>query len=270
MSAWSPSAVALTGGGAVPLAGFASDALMGFASDALAASAAVIMGASVAASLQLLVCASSAAAALPQLGELTLLLLRESFGLCLLSLQPRELCLLLGREGHSHGWLVDGDEATAQKECDFASRRTAHRRGAVADICRHRSILAVPAGSRRPTSQTRKQWVQAKLERRYYTTDGFHVHCYERHPAATLSTFDLRDVELLQPSVDPSAPAPSMDVHVGHHAFTLDFGDEDERDRWMQVWMNGVPTAAVRPAQQRQVCKRGGGSGRAAGWCALP
>ena len=76
---------------------------------------------------------------------------------------------------------------------------------------------------------------RSKVDRRWFTSDGFHVQSYDKYPgdpAAEKPTFsfDLRDVEALRPALDATATA--VDVIVGRHAFTLDFGFLGERDSW--------------------------------------
>ena len=57
--------------------------------------------------------------------------------------------------------------------------------------------------------------------------------------------FDLRDVSTMRPSSDPSAPPTALELVVRKHAFTLSFTTEAERDAFLKIWVNGVPSAAV-------------------------
>ena len=104
---------------------------------------------------------------------------------------------------------------------------------------------------KKPTSQASKPWHKATTQRRYFESRGLHVSYFVDEPsrrapsARARATFDLRDVTVLRPAADSSAPSTAIDVEVGAHRFTLDFGVDQEMDRWLRLWSNCVPEGAM-------------------------
>ena len=104
---------------------------------------------------------------------------------------------------------------------------------------------------KRPTSHKDKPFKQSAVVKRFFDTHGFQVAYYDRAPIGKNSGvrpkgwFDLREVTLLRPCADPSAPPATVDLHVGKHAFTIDFGYGGEMNMWLAIWSNAVPRAVL-------------------------
>ena len=63
--------------------------------------------------------------------------------------------------------------------------------------------------------------------------------------AKSRGVFDLREVEALSKSNDPTAPDWCVMVQVEKHRFVLDFGYKGERNAWLRIWCNAVPSLAI-------------------------
>ena len=104
---------------------------------------------------------------------------------------------------------------------------------------------------KRPTSHKDKPFKQSAVVKRFFDSHGFQVAYYDRAPIGKNSGvrpkgwFDLREVTLLRPCADPSAPPATVDLHVGKHAFTIDFGYGGEMNMWLAIWSNAVPRAVL-------------------------
>ena len=104
---------------------------------------------------------------------------------------------------------------------------------------------------KRPTSHKDRPFKQSAVVKRFFDTHGYQVAYYDRAPIGKHAGvrpkgwFDLREVTLLRPCADPSAPPATVDLHVGRHAFTIDFGYGGEMNMWLAIWSNGVPRAVL-------------------------
>ena len=63
--------------------------------------------------------------------------------------------------------------------------------------------------------------------------------------AKSRGVFDLREVEALSKPTDPTAPDWCVMVQVEKHRFVLDFGYKGERNAWLRIWCNAVPSLAI-------------------------
>ena len=63
--------------------------------------------------------------------------------------------------------------------------------------------------------------------------------------AKSRGVFDLREVESLSTTTDPTAPEWCVMVQVEKHRFVLDFGYKGERNAWLRIWCNAVPLLAI-------------------------
>ena len=131
---------------------------------------------------------------------------------------------------------------------------------------------------KKPTSETGKPWKNSKvcaqttaacaspiddsrllpnhpqIDKRFYVTKGFRVDYYDKalqpgqeSKIKPKGTFDLRDVAMLRPPEDATAPQWALEVIVDDHGFVLDFGYRGERDMWLRIWCNAIESAAVLP-----------------------
>ena len=104
---------------------------------------------------------------------------------------------------------------------------------------------------KKPTSQGTKPWATSALQKRYLETHAHAVAYFAEEGAKRppgmkpRGTFDLRDVSMLRESLDPTAPGTAVELTVRKHAFTLSFKSDFERDRFLRLWINAVPEAAV-------------------------
>ena len=108
------------------------------------------------------------------------------------------------------------------------------------------------------SAETKKglKWKEASLVKRYFISDGFRVDYYDKAPvkdnkakdgskAKSRGVFDLREVESLSTPTDPTAPEWCLMVQVEKHRFVLDFGYKGERNAWLRIWCNAVPSLAI-------------------------
>ena len=116
---------------------------------------------------------------------------------------------------------------------------------------------------KKPTSQESRPWRSASIQSRYVESRGLSVAYYVDAPSSRPSTakaratFDLRDVTVLRPTADKTAPTSAIDVKVGKHNLTIDFQVAEERDGWLRIWTNGVPEGAVPEAFRAIYADRG-------------
>ena len=103
----------------------------------------------------------------------------------------------------------------------------------------------------RPTSQHTRLWRDSSIQKRYMESRGLLVAYFTAAPAdRTPSTrarasFSLRDIAMLRPTIDSTAPASAVDLRVGKHALTLGFQTFEERDAYLRLWVNGAPPTAL-------------------------
>ena len=134
------------------------------------------------------------------------------------------------------------------------------------------------------SAETKKglKWKEASLVKRFFISDGYRVwtnECpamraalclhsvlhhavqvdyYDKAPAdkttgkskdgskaKSRGVFDLREVESLSTTTDPTAPEWCVMVQVEKHRFVLDFGYKGERNAWLRIWCNAVPSLAI-------------------------
>ena len=80
---------------------------------------------------------------------------------------------------------------------------------------------------------------------------GLLVSYFTEEPEAQTPTpkaravFNLRDVTLLRPTTDSTAPATAVEVCVARHNLTVDFQVPQERAAWLRIWVNAVPPSAL-------------------------
>ena len=99
---------------------------------------------------------------------------------------------------------------------------------------------------------SKKTWKTAPKLKRYLDSRGFTVLLYEVAPAKKKNAsakvvIDLRECTALKPAknADGTAPDSAVDLEVAGKHYTIDFGYGGERNAWMLIWCNAVPSAAV-------------------------
>ena len=104
---------------------------------------------------------------------------------------------------------------------------------------------------KRPTSHKDKPFKQSAVVKRFFDTHGFQVAYYDRAPIGKNS--GVRPKGVVRPARGDAAPplrrsvgaARHVDLHVGKHAFTIDFGYGGEMNMWLAIWSNAVPRAVL-------------------------
>jgi len=108
---------------------------------------------------------------------------------------------------------------------------------------------------KKPSSHAKTPWLKAPIQRRYFVSYGYYVDYYQKQPAKEGPTakpkgsFDLRrvtSVKQVHPE-DTSAPPYAIEVIVGAHKLTIDFGYLDERSAWLKIWSLAIPPGVLPP-----------------------